>query len=215
MGVGDERTEASTTPSAAEEQKAAEAPSRNAELGVGANERTEASSGFLQKKRCKLVKADDRLECFVCHFLVNRMDRLTPQHSDILNERQRRFSFDFYRTRNAPKRTIIYDCRKCFRRFASLVTHKHIKKCDCQDIVKVENASSRGSLSDEIRKAVNLPSPRELDIAQEFVDYKAHLAKCSGDDRTWSQDRGGIVRLMAQFFNFTYGLGKPGLLVKG
>ena len=161
------------------------------------------------------MKADDRLECFVCHFLVNRMDRLTPQHSDILNERQRRFSFDFYRTRNAPKRTIIYDCRKCFRRFASLVTHKHIKKCDCQDIVKVENASSRGSLSDEIRKAVNLPSPRELDIAQEFVDYKAHLAKCSGDDRTWSQDRGGIVRLMAQFFNFTYSSGKPGLLVKG
>ena len=212
LGVGaDERMEASTTLSVAEEQEAAEAPSRNAELGVRADERTE-------KKRCKLVKADDRLECFVCHSLVNRMDRHFLQHSDIFNERQRRFSLDFYRTRNAPKRTIIYDCRKCFRRFASLVTHKHINKCECQDIVKVENPSSRGSLPDEIRKAVKssvLPSARELDIAQEFVDYKTHLAKCSGDDKRWSQDRGGIVRLMAQFFNLTYGLKKPELLVKG
>ena len=43
----------------------------------------------------------------------------------------------------------------------------------------------------EIRMAVKskvLPTARELEIAQRFVDYKTDLAKCGGEDRKWSQD---------------------------
>ena len=55
-----------------------------------------------EKKREKKVKTDDRVECFVCHSVVNRIDRhLVQTHSDIFDERQRRFCLAFYRCRNA------------------------------------------------------------------------------------------------------------------
>ena len=63
----------------------------------------------------------------------------------------------------------------------------------------------------EIRMAVKskvLPTARELEIAQRFVDYKTDLAKCGGEDRKRSQDRAGIVKLMAQFYNLTFALKK-------
>ena len=69
----------------------------------------------------------------------------------------------------------------------------------------------------EIRLAVKskvLPTARELEIAQRFVDYKTDLAKCGGEDRKWSQDQAGIVILMAQFYNLTFALKKPEVLVK-
>ena len=59
-----------------------------------------------------------------------------------------------------------------------------------------------------------MPTDRELEIAQRFVEYKTDLAKLNGSDRKWRQDRGGIVKLMAQMYNATYGLKKPELLVK-
>ena len=88
----------------------------------------------LQLIKKKKVKGDDELECLVCHTIVKRMDRLILKHSETFNAKQMRFILDFYRTKNAPKIQVIYDCLKCFRRFASLVTHKHVDKCDCLQI---------------------------------------------------------------------------------
>ena len=70
-------------------------------------------------KREKKVKTDSRVECFVCHSVVSRMDRHIVQHSDILDKKLQKFSWDFYRTKNATKTKSIYDCKTCFRRFAS------------------------------------------------------------------------------------------------
>ena len=140
-------------------------------------------------------------------------------HSDIFDERQRRFCLAFYRCRNAKtKRKDIYDCAKCFTRFASLVTHKHVNKCDCSTVVKVSNPESRSSLPAEIRAAAKsnfLPSSRDLDVAERFVQFQTDISKCSGDNRKWSLDRAGVVKLMAQMFNMTSSLRCPVLLVKG
>ena len=106
------------------------------------------------KTRSKKVKTDSRVECLVCHSIVARLDRHITQHADILDKRQQQFIKDFYRTKNVPNRKVIYDCRKCFRRFASLETHKYIAKCDCSDVVKVEKPESRSSLPKEIRAAI-------------------------------------------------------------
>ena len=69
-----------------------------------------------EKKREKKVKKDNRVQCFVSHSEVNRIDRhLVQRHSDILDERQRRFCLALYRCRNAKtQRKVIYDCAKCF-----------------------------------------------------------------------------------------------------
>ena len=173
-----------------------------------------------EKKREKKVKTDDRVECFVCHSEVNRIDRhLVQRHSDIFGGRQRRFCLAFYRCRNAKtQRKFIYDCAKCFTRFASLVTHKHVNKCDCSTVVKVSNPESRSSLPAEIRAAAKsnfLPSSRDLDVAERFVQFQTDISKCSGDNRKWCLDRAGIVKLMAQMFNMTSSLRCPELLVKG
>ena len=124
-------------------------------------------------KREKKVKTDSRVECFVCHSVVSRMDRHILQHSDFLDEKLQKFSLDFYRTKNATKTKSIYDCKTCFRRFASLETHKFINKCASENVTKVENHWSRSSLPMEIRMAFKskvLPTARELEIAQRFVD---------------------------------------------
>ena len=173
-----------------------------------------------EKKREKKVKTDDRVECFVCHSEVNQIDRhLVQRHSDIFDERQRRFCLAFYRCRNAKtQRKVIYDCAKCFTRFASIVTHKHVNKCDCSTVVKVPNPESRSSLPPEIRAAAKsnfLPSSRDLDVAERFVQFQTDISKCSGENRKWSLDRAGIVKLMAQMFNMTSSLRCPELLVKG
>ena len=113
----------------------------------------------------------------------------------------------------------MYDCTKCFRRFGSLNNHKTTKtQCGPEDIIKVEHPESRASLPLEIKAALKpkvLPSRRDLEIAERFVQYKSNLAKCSGEHRRWSQDRGGIIKLMGQMFNMTSGLRKPEALVKG
>ena len=152
--------------------------------------------------------------------MVNRIDRhLIQTHSDIFDERQRRFCLAFYRCRNAKsQRKTIYDCRKCFTRFASLVTHKHVNKCDCSTVVKVPNPESRSSLPAEIRvvaKSSCLPAARDLDIAERFVEFQTDISKCSGENRKWSLERGGIAKLMAQMYNMTHSLKSPELLVKG
>ena len=125
----------------------------------------------------------------------------------------------FYRCRNAKtQRKVVYDCAKCFTRFASIITHKHVNKCDCSTIVKVPNPESRSSLPAEIRAAAKsnfLPSSRDLDVAERFVQFQTDISKCSGENRKWSLDRGGIVKLMAQIFNMTRSLRSPELLVKG
>ena len=159
-----------------------------------------------------------RLECLVCHSLVNRMDRHILQNSDTLTEKHRRFILDFYRTKNTSSKKVIYDCLTCFRRFASLVTHKHVNKCECSNVQKVNNPESRSFLPQEIRIAVKssiLPSKKDLETAQRFVDYRSNLTKCSGPEKKGSQDRYGIGQLMGHKFSMTVGLKKPELLVKG
>ena len=168
-------------------------------------------------KRTKTVKTDNSLECLICHSIVKRIDRHLQQHKEILTSAQMRFILDFYRTKNAPKKKVIYDCTKCFRRFASIVTHRYIEKCT-SEVVKVENPGSRSSLPKCIRTAIKskvLPSTRDLEVAKKFVDYKTSLAKCGGEHKKWSQDRGGTIQLMAQMYNMTCGLRKPELLVTG
>ena len=152
-----------------------------------------------------------------CLPFVNRMDRHIPQHSDTLTEKHRRFLLDFYRTKNASSKKVIYDCLTCFRRFASLVTHKHVNKCECSNMQKVNNPESRSSLPQEIRIAVksSILRSKHLETAQRFVDYWSNLTKCSGPDKKWSQDRYGIVQFMSHMFSMTVGSKKPELLVKG
>jgi len=93
----------------------------------GTVETLEESELQLIKKK---VKGDDKLECLVCHTIVKRMDRDILKHCEIFYSKQMMFILDFYRTKSTPKKQVIYDCLKCFRRFASLVTHKHVEKCD-------------------------------------------------------------------------------------
>ena len=160
------------------------------------------------KNRREKNKTDFRVECFVCQSVVSRKDRHILQQLDFLDKK---FSLDFYRTKHATKTKSIYDSQTCFRSFGSLETHKFIKNCQSANVIKVENHCSRSSSLMEIRMAVKskvLPSARELEIAQRFVDCKTDLAKCGGEDRKWSQDRAGIVKLMAQINNLTFVLKK-------
>ena len=169
-----------------------------------------------RKQTKKNVKTDDRVECLICHSIVNRMDRHIIRHADVLDKKQLKFILDFYRTKNAPKNKKIYDCKKCYRRFASLVTHTNSTKCDPEHIVVVENPQSRSSLPTDIRASIKsqvLPSTKDLELGQRFVQYRTSLAKCSDPDKVWSQDRGGIIQLMAQMFKMTCGLRKPETLV--
>ena len=178
----------------------------------------EESNEEESKTRSKKVKTDSRVECLVCHSIVARLDRHITQHADILDKRQQQFIKDFYRTKNVQNRKVIYDCRKCFRRFASLETHKYIAKCDCSDVVKVEKPESRSSLPKEIRAAIKsnvIPSSRDIQIAERFVAYKTDIRQASHPDKKWSQDRGGTVQIMAQMYNITCGLKKPEQLVRG
>ena len=94
-------------------------------------------------QRPKKVKTDPVLECLVCHAVVKRMDKHLQQHKDILEKAEITFIIDFYRTKNVQKKHKIYDCMACYRRFASLVTHKYTNKCDCSAVTRVENPESR------------------------------------------------------------------------
>ena len=94
-------------------------------------------------QRPKKVKTDPVLECLVCHAVVKRMDKHLQQHNDILEKAEITFIIDFYRTKNVQKKNKIYDCMACYRRFASLVTHKYTNKCDCSAVTRVENPESR------------------------------------------------------------------------
>ena len=96
-------------------------------------------------QRPKKVKTDPVLECLVCHAVVKRMDKHLQQHNDILEKSEMTFIIDFYRTKNVQKKHKIYDCMACYRRFASLVTHKYkyTSKCDCSAVTRVENPESR------------------------------------------------------------------------
>ena len=94
-------------------------------------------------QRPKKVKTDPVLECLVCHAVVKRMDKHLQQHNDILEKSEITFIIDFYRTKNVQKKHKIYDCMACYRRFASLVTHKYTNKCDCSAVTRVENPESR------------------------------------------------------------------------
>ena len=185
---------------------------------MNSSDSSDKEEGHAQKrKREKKVKTDARVECLVCHSIVNRMDRHILKHSDVLNKEQQQFIKDFFRTRNSHKLKTIYDCTKCFRRFASVDNHKYTLKCSGESVVKVDMHWSRSSLPKEIKMAIKslvLPTDRELEIAQRFVDYKTDLAKCGGEDKKWSQDRHGNVKMMAQLYNATYGLKKPELLIK-
>ena len=96
-----------------------------------------------QLQRRKKVKTDPVLECLVCHAVVKRMDKHLQQHNDILEKAEITFIIDFYRTKNVQKKHKIYDCMACYRRFASLVTHKYTNKCDCSAVTRVENPESR------------------------------------------------------------------------
>ena len=94
-------------------------------------------------QRPKKVKTDPVLECLVCHAVVKRMDKHLQQHNDILEKAEITFIIDFYRTKNVQKKHKIYDSMACYRRFASLVTHKYTNKCDCSAVTRVENPESR------------------------------------------------------------------------
>ena len=94
-------------------------------------------------QRPKKVKTDPVLECLICHAVVKRMDKNLQQHNDILEKAEITFIIDFYRTKNVQKKHKIYDCMACYRRFASLVTHKYTNKCDCSAVTRVENPESR------------------------------------------------------------------------
>ena len=94
-------------------------------------------------QRPKKVKTDPVLECLICHAVVKRMDKHLQQHNDILEKAEITFIIDFYRTKNVQKKHKIYDCMACYRRFASLVTHKYTNKCDCSAVTRVENPESR------------------------------------------------------------------------
>ena len=147
-----------------------------------------ATSAKNEKKREKKVKTDDRVECFVCHSVVIRIDRhLRQTQSDIFHRRQLRFYLAFYRCRNAKsQRRTIYDCRKCITRFGSLVTHKKVNNCDCSTVVKVPNPESRSSLPAEIRvveKSSCLPAARDLDIAERVVEFQTDISRCGGENR--------------------------------
>ena len=96
-----------------------------------------------QIQRIKTVKTDEVVECLICHVTVKRIDRHLKQHRDKISEKEERFLIDFYRTRNAPGNKKVYDCLNCYRRFVSLVTHRYKSKCDCTNVVRVENCASR------------------------------------------------------------------------
>ena len=168
---------------------------------MNSSDSSDKEEGHAQKrKREKKVKTDARVECLVCHSIVNRMDRHILKHSDVLNKEQQQFIKDFFRTRNAHKLKTIYDCTKCFRRFASVDNHMYNLKCSGESVVKVDMHWSRSSLPKEIKMAIKslvLPTDRELEIAQRFVDYKTDLAKCGGEDKKWSQDRQGTVKMIS------------------
>ena len=171
---------------------------------ITSSDSSDKEEGHAQKrKREKKVKTDARVECLVCHSIVNRMDRHILKQSDVLNKEQQQFIKDFFRTRNAHKLKTIYDCTKCLRRFASVDNHMYTLKCSGESVVKVDMHWSRSALPKEIKMAIKslvLPTDRELEIAHRFVDY--------------SQDRHGNVKMMAQLYNATYGLKKPELLIK-
>ena len=98
------------------------------------------------------------------------------------------------------------------------MTHKNSQKCDPEHIAIVENPHSRSSLPTDIRASIKsqiLPSTGDLEIAKKFVQYRTNLAKCSNPEKIWSQDRGGIIQLMAQMYKMTCGLKKPEMLVDG
>ena len=103
----------------------------------------QADAEKVRLQRPKKVKTDPVLECLVCHAVVKRMDKHLQQHNDILEKSEMTFIIDFYRTKNVQKKQKIYDCMACYRRFASLVTHKYTNKCDCSAVTRVENPESR------------------------------------------------------------------------
>ena len=129
-------------------------------------------------------------------------------HSKIFDERQWRFRLTFYRCTNAKsQRKTIYDCAKCFTRFAFLVNHKHINKYGCSTIVKVPNPKSRKSLPTEIRKAAKSSfsaSSRMLDFAQHYMNYRTFLGVLVRVIN--GALRGGITKLMAKMFKMTHSL---------
>ena len=96
-----------------------------------------------QVRRVKTVKTDEVVERLICHVTVKRIDRHLKQHRDTICKREERFLIDLYRTRNAPKSKKVYDCLNCYRRFVSIVTHQYKAKCDCTNVVRVENCASR------------------------------------------------------------------------
>ena len=148
---------------------------------------------------------------------ANQLDRHILKHSDELNKEQQQFIKGFFQTRNAHKIKTIFDCTKCLRRFASVDNRKYTTKCSGEFVVEVEMQWSLSSLPKDIKMAIKslmLPTDRELEIVQRFVDYKPDLAKCGGEDMKWSQDRHGNVKTMAQLHNATYAVKKPELLIK-
>ena len=101
--------------------------------------------------------------------MVNRIDRhLVQTHSDIFDEKQRRFCLAFYRCRNAKAQRKVNDCVECFTRFATLVTNKQVNKCDGSTVLKVHNPESRSSLPAEIRAAAKSSFLPSLDVAERF-----------------------------------------------
>ena len=188
----------------------------NARIEQEEEEEVNAAEAQIEK-RVKKVKGDQGgVECLVCHSIVKRMDKHIETHKDRLPEMKwRKFILDFYRCKNPPPNKKIYDCLSCYKRFASLVTHKHVNKCDCSNVVRVEKPQSRSSIPAEIRKALKshaLPSTNDLEIAEKFVQYRNQLAVCGGNEK-WSQDRMGIKHLMALFYNRTNGLTQAECLV--
>ena len=170
-----------------------------------------AQDGNYTKKEKKVKQTADLNALFAIRWSTGWTDTSCNTRTDCLTEKHRRSILDVYRTKNAPSKKVIYDCLTCFRRFTSLVTHKHVNKCECSNVQKVTNPESRSSLPQEIRVAVKssiLPSKRDLERAQNFVDYRNNPTKCSGKDKKWSQDRHGIVQLMAHMFSMTVCLKK-------
>ena len=124
---------------------------------------------------------------------------------------------DIWITKNVSKRKVIYDCKKCFGRFASLKTHKKVAECDCSDVIVVERPESRASLLQEIRAAKTqmfFQARGMLKLPSESQLTKRTFARPAIRIRNGARTGSGTVQIMALMYNMTCGLKKLDQLVR-
>ena len=110
----------------------------------GSNHLDEAANEEVEAKCTgRKIKYSSNPECLMCHKTTTRIDRHLATHSEVINKKEIQFLKDFYRTKDGPKNSKVYDCVTCFRRFVSILRHKCSMQCDGKEIVRAENFFSK------------------------------------------------------------------------